>query len=816
MKKKNKSTKDIKENKKKEAKKATVKAKKNSNGKNTIAKSVPYENVYENGVIEVSKGKFSKSYKIPSLNFKTKTGEEQNRIADLYSEFLGSFEPGVDVEITLYNKTVNIKQFEDEIFLQAKGDGLDEYREEYNKMLSDKMKIAKNNLMTEKILTITVNANDIFEANDKLEQIDTMVKENIVMITKVEPIELTLIERLEILNAIYNQDDAIPLDTKRTINGKEVEYFSLENCAKQGITTKDVVAPSGFKFETKKAQVGSRFAKSYYISNYPSWIKGTILTDFSSLPTNSLVSVYFNSIEQGEAVKLIKRQGVNISAEYIERQKKAFRKGYDPSGVSTDIDSSKEEVEILTEQLTQDNGRLFVCNFIITVFADTEEEMKGYEDQLKMIANKNLISIKCLDFQQEAALNSALPLGNKQVYGERLVTSETVGAMIPFDVKEIRQTNGLYYGLHAINHNMIIYNRLSDLNPNGCILGMPGAGKSFAAKREMINVLLNTDDEIYIIDPEREYMPIANALNGSIIKISNGSDTYINPFDMDIRNTDDGGDPIKIKSNFIITLCEIMMDSKFGLSAIEKTIIDRCVRDIYEPYVEYLNATGKTYDTEHAPTMVDFYDALNQQPYTEAQNLALSLERFVHGSLDVFSHHTNVNVTNRFTVYDIKNVGAGLKELALQICLDNVWNKMIANKSENKRTWFYIDEFYLMMQKPSSSAYISEIWKRARKWDGVPCAITQNVEDMLKSEDARTIINNCSFVMLLGQSAINKKQLSALMDISPIEQKYISAAKPGIGLIQIKDEIIPMDDSFPKDTKLYKIMTTKPDERIIA
>jgi len=816
LKKKNKSTKDIKENKKKEAKKATVKAKKNSNGKNTIAKSVPYENVYENGVIEVSKGKFSKSYKIPSLNFKTKTGEEQNRIADLYSEFLGSFEPGVDVEITLYNKTVNIKQFEDEIFLQAKGDGLDEYREEYNKMLSDKMKIAKNNLMTEKILTITVNANDIFEANDKLEQIDTMVKENIVMITKVEPIELTLIERLEILNAIYNQDDAIPLDTKRTINGKEVEYFSLENCAKQGITTKDVVAPSGFKFETKKAQVGSRFAKSYYISNYPSWIKGTILTDFSSLPTNSLVSVYFNSIEQGEAVKLIKRQGVNISAEYIERQKKAFRKGYDPSGVSTDIDSSKEEVEILTEQLTQDNGRLFVCNFIITVFADTEEEMKGYEDQLKMIANKNLISIKCLDFQQEAALNSALPLGNKQVYGERLVTSETVGAMIPFDVKEIRQTNGLYYGLHAINHNMIIYNRLSDLNPNGCILGMPGAGKSFAAKREMINVLLNTDDEIYIIDPEREYMPIANALNGSIIKISNGSDTYINPFDMDIRNTDDGGDPIKIKSNFIITLCEIMMDSKFGLSAIEKTIIDKCVRDIYEPYVEYLNATGKTYDTEHAPTMVDFYDALNQQPYTEAQNLALSLERFVHGSLDVFSHHTNVNVTNRFTVYDIKNVGAGLKELALQICLDNVWNKMIANKSENKRTWFYIDEFYLMMQKPSSSAYISEIWKRARKWDGVPCAITQNVEDMLKSEDARTIINNCSFVMLLGQSAINKKQLSALMDISPIEQKYISAAKPGIGLIQIKDEIIPMDDSFPKDTKLYKIMTTKPDERIIA
>ena len=804
------------ESKEKENVKIKVKTEPGSASRVTINNSIPYLNVYKNGIMKVDKNKYSKSYKIPSVNFKTEKGESQDKIADNYSEFIGSFEPGVDIEVTLYNKTINVDDFKQKIFLEMKADNLNAYREEYNDMLVEKMKAAKNNLHTETILTVTVMANDIVEASDKFEQIDLMVDDNMIQITKLPAKPINIEERLELLNTIYNQDEALSLFAKRTIKGKKIQSFSLENCAKQGITTKDVIAPAGLSFDTNIVKVGDNVAKVYTITNWPTWLKGSVLSGFASLPTNSLISVYFNSIPQDEAIKLIKRQNVNIYSEIIQRQKKALNHSHDPELISPELSDSKREIGILMEQLQQDNGRLFVCNFVITLFAKDKKELDGYESQLKMIANKHLVTVRPLNYQQELGFNSSLPIGNKQFYGERLITSETVGALVPFDVKEINQDGGMYYGLHAMNHNMVLYNRKNDLNPNACIMGMPGAGKSFFSKREIVNVLLNTDDDIFVIDPEREYNPIADKLEGTVIKIANGSDTYINPFDMNLKNTGDDNDPVKVKSDFIITLCEIMVDGKLGLSSIEKSLIDRVVRKVYEPYVEYLMKTGKSYDTKHAPTMVEFYDELCQQPYPEAQNLALSIERYVSGSLDIFSHRTNIDINNRFIIYDIKNVGAGLKKLALQICLDNIFNKMIANFTQGKSTWFYIDEFYLMMKNPSSAEYIAEIWKRARKWNGIPCAITQNVEDMLKNEEARTVINNCSFIVMLSQSSINKQQLSMMLDITPAEQKYISSAKAGVGLLRIQEENIPIDDNFPKDTELYKIMTTKADERIMS
>jgi type IV secretory pathway VirB4 component len=465
--------------------------------------------------------------------------------------------------------------------------------------------------------------------------------------------------------------------------------------------------------------------------------------------------------------------------------------------------------------ITKDNSKMFTVSFVCTIFADTEEDLSRFEKQFKVIANKHLLTVRCMDFQQEDALASALPLGNKRLYVERLMTTHSIASLIPFDVQEMRQEHGMYYGLNAVSRNMILYNRAEDkVNPNGCILGMPGAGKSFAAKREIINVLLNTDDEVYILDPEREYTPIAEAMNGSVIKLANGASTYINPFDMNLDNADDTGDPVKVKMSFVETIIEIMIGGKFGLAPIEKSIIDRSVQAIYEPYIQHLRRAGLKQDFAKAPSLLDFYNELLCQPQQEAQLMALSLERYVKGALDVFSHQTNIDINNRFTVYDIKDIGPGLKELGLQVCLDNIWNKMIQNFSQNKRTWIYIDEFYLLMNKESSSNYIAEIWKRARKWRGVPCAITQNVEDMMSNPDARTVINNCSMVMLLGQSPMNRQVLSGIFNISPSEQKYISSAKPGMGLLRIGETMIPMDDSFPKDTTLYKIMTTKPDERM--
>lgn len=779
----------------------------------TITDSIPYTQVYENGIIESAGGRFSKSYHFESINFKTATDAKQYSIAELYGTFLSSFEADVNVQITLYNRTINMEDFQKEVLLDMQQDKLNEYREEYNEMLISKMTGAKNNLEIAKILTVSLFAENIIEAIEKFAQIDILVTENMTHITKKAAPPLTIEERLEILNSIYNQDSTVPLYQKRTIQGVEVEAFSLENCVAQGITTKDVIAPAGLKFIGKDIELGNTLARSYYISNYPTWLKGSFLMDFATVPANMLTSIYFNTIPQPDALKMIRRQGTNISSSLVVAQKKATRSGYDISLISPELQDAKEETNELLEVTTKENARLFVVTFVLTLFAPDRESLDRYEEQIKMIANRNLATIKCLGKQQELGFNSSLPLGYNQLDIQRLMTTQTVSALLPFDVKEVRQKKGMYYGLNAISHNMILYDRTTDLNPCGCILGMPGAGKSFASKREIINILLNTRDDVYIIDPEREYGQIAKELDGTIIKMATGSDVYINPFDMNIDNADDGGDPVKIKSDFILTICEIAIGGRYGLSPTQESIIERCVMELYEDYLKYLKQTGLTFDTEHSPTMKDFYDKLLMQPEMEAQEIALSLERYVTGAQDIFAHHTNVDINNRFVVYDIKEIGKGLKKLGLQICLDNIWNKMILNYEKGKRTWFYIDEFYLLMANPSSAAYIAEIWKRARKWGGIPTAITQNVEDMLKSEEARTVINNSSFIILLSQAPINKMQLSQLLDISPSEQKYISSAKSGMGLLRIKDNVIPFDDNFPKNTKLYQIMTTKPDDK---
>jgi len=782
----------------------------------TLQDSIPYVRVAEeNGVFEIKPGEYSKSYYFPEINFRTLNNDSQLKIAQAYSTFISAFPQGTTVEITIYNKNVDIMKFQDDIMLKMKNDGLDVYRDEYNNMLLDKLSGAKNNLETIKLLTVGIKANDMQEAFDKFSQIDGIVSENMALVTKRESCALTTIERLDLLNTIYNHDAAISLRQKKNIQGVEVESFSLENCRAQGITTKDVIAPSGMLVKNRDMEVGSSFTRSYYISNYPSWIKATLLTELASLPANMLVSVYFDAIPQDEAIKMIKRQGTNISANLLEIQKKAAKSGFDPSLVSPDLQVAKEESSELMDEMTKDNGMLFTGNIVITIFASSLDELQRLEELLKAIAIKSLVFLKPLNFQQEEGFNSSLPLANNQLKIQRLMTNNTISSINPFSVREVHQKTGMYYGLNASSRNMILYDRTTDVNPNGCILGMPGAGKSFSAKREMLNILLNTDDEVYVIDPEGvDYVPLANALGGSEIKLATGSKVYLNPFDLNIENTDDNGDPVKVKTDFIETICEIAIGGKYGLSPYEKSIIDRCVVDIYEPYMEHLKKTKKTIDTEKAPTMQEFYDALMAYRLPEAQNIAISLERFVKGSLDIFAHPTNVEIDNRFTVYNIKEIGTGLKELGLQICLDNIWNKMIMNKAKGKRTWFYVDEFYLMMRSPTSASYIAEIWKRARKWNGIPTAITQNVEDMLKSEEARTIINNSTFIMLLGQTPINRQQLSEMLDISKEEQKYISTAKPGMGLLRILGDTVPMDDAFPKNTELYRLMTTKPTETV--
>ena len=800
----------MKKNNKKQKK---VNEKKPIQKSNSVALSIPYEKVYSNGIIELQEGLFSKSYHLGETNFKTATDESQWMIGQAFGEFLAGFPNGVTAEVTLYNKSIDMFQYQQEVLLEMKPDGLNEYRGEFNDMLIEKMSGSKNNIVTENVLTVTLKANDIQTAVEKFVPIEAHISSKMAEITKRDAPAFTTEERMEMLYSIFHPNDNTPLCREKVIDGHVSKSFSLENCINQGITTKDVIAPSGLIYNSNNMKIGEYYAKSYYISNYPTWIKGSLLPDIASLATNALISVYYDVIPQEEAVKLIRRKGLNISSGLVEIQKRASRSFIDPNLISPDLQDANKAATSLLEGVRKENERLFLATTVITIIAETEEKLALYEEELKLIASNNLITVMPLTNQQENGFKSALPLGNNYLEITRLMSTSTVSALVPFSIRNVRMKKGLYYGQNAINKKMIFYDRSAGVNPNGCILGMPGSGKTFSAKREIVDVLLSTDDEVYIIDPEREYVPLAKAFGGSVIQLKNGSNTFLNPFDMNIKNADDGGNPVKIKVDFMETICEIAIGGRMGLSPIEKSIIDRCVEKVYEPYLKHLRDTQQYIDVEHTPTMLDFYNELLEQPQVEAQTIALALEKYVKGSFDMFSHHTSVEIDNRFTVYDINEIGSGLKELGLQICLDNIWNKMISNKEKGKRTWFFVDEFHFMMQKPSSANYISQIWKRARKWNGVPTAITQNIEDMLKSEEARTIISTSAFVILLGQTPINKQSLSNLLNISPEEQKYISTAKPGMGLIRIDEQMYPMDDSFPRNTKLYKMMTTKPSEQ---
>ena len=463
--------------------------------------------------------------------------------------------------------------------------------------------------------------------------------------------------------------------------------------------------------------------------------------------------------------------------------------------------------------MTSRNQKLFYVTLVVTHFAETKELLDKQYEQIISIAQKYLVNIKKLSSQQELGFATSLPLCWNKIYVKRLLTTESASLFIPYSAQELSHRGGIYYGLNAVSHNLILFDRTKSKNSNGIILGTPGSGKSFSAKREMMSVLLNTNADVYVVDPEGEYAPLAAVLGGEVVRIAAGSKIYMNPLDMDLDYAD-GEDPVTLKADFVCSLCETILGGRYGLSVTQHSIIDRCVRRIYQPYITYMQAHPElgTCDVSVMPTLKHLYDEILAQPEAEARTIALALERFVTGSLDIFAHRTNVNTRGRFIVYDIKDIGSGLKELGLQVCLNHIWNTTITNKKKKKRTWFYIDEFYLLTQTESSALFLQQIFKRARKWGGVPTGITQNVEDLLISPQARSILSNCDFVMMLNQSPNDKQDLAKMFSISPAQLSYITNADAGQGLLYTGKSIVPFLDKFPTDTKSFAAMTSRMDD----
>lgn len=763
----------------------------------TVQQTIPYLAAFPRGILQVAPTRFARAYKLSDINFRTASQEDQEDLFSRFCTFLNTMSD-VDLELACVNHTVDVEEFKEEYFIKFQDDTLNEYRNEVNEIMLKNLNKG-NGIISDKYIIITVNADNIDMAVPMFDRIDTTMIDEIHTIGGAEAAPLDMKEWLLLFHRIYHPGNVEPF------------FCDFDALKKQGLTSKDVIAPAGMQIKPNQMMIGDNYAMSLAMTVFPSTLSTEFIADLNEIPCHLTTGVHLTTVAQETAIKMVRNQITNINANILEQQKKAAQRG--TAGIiSPDMEAARNEALLLLEDITGKNQRLYYATVAVTVYAPTEEELQQYVKIVQTTAQKHMCVMKKLQYQQDNGMHTSMPMGLNDLPIKTLLTTECAGLFIPFSSEQLMHKGGLYYGLNAISNNMILFNRLRSRNSNGVILGTPGAGKSFSAKREMLSVLLGTDADVYVVDPEAEYAPLAELCGGEVIRIAAGSNTHINPLDMDIKFADDD-DPVTLKADFMCAICETAIGGRYGLSPIQKSIIDRCVREVYKPYMEYLHQhPGITCAPEKTPTLVDFYERLLAQPEPEAQSVALSLELYCTGSLDIFAHRTNVNTSSRFVIYDIKSIGSGLKELGLQVCLNDIWNKTISNKSLKKRTWFYLDEFYLLTQTESSARFLQQIWKRARKWGGVPTGITQNVEDLLASQEARSILNNCDFVMMLNQAPMDRIQLAQMFHISPAMQQYVTNADPGHGLLFTGRTLVPFVDMYPKDTKSFMVMTTNPND----
>ena len=549
--------------------------------------------------------------------------------------------------------------------------------------------------------------------------------------------------------------------------------------------------------------MGSLHGAMSYLQITASDLSDQLLKDFLDMETSEIVTMHIQSVDQTAAIKQIKHTITELDRSKIEEQKKAVRAGYDMDIIPSDLATYGKDAKALLKELQSQNERMFLITFLIMNTGKTEQELENNVFQASSIAQKHNCNLRRLDFQQEQGLMSSLPLANNLIEIQRALTTSSTAIFIPFTTQELFQNGdeALYYGLNALSNNLIMVDRKKLKNPNGLILGTPGSGKSFSAKREITNAFLVTDDDVIICDPEAEYTPLVNCLEGQVIKISPTSTHYINPMDINESYSEDDN-PLALKADFILSLCELIVGGKEGLQPIEKTVIDRCVHQIYQHYFEDPKP-------ENMPLLEDLYHALLQQEEKEAHRVATALEIYVKGSLNLFNHRTNVDINNRFVCYDIKELGKQLKKIGMLIVQDQVWGRVTANRSAGKTTRYYMDEFHLLLKEEQTAAYSVEIWKRFRKWGGIPTGITQNVKDLLSSREVENIFENSDFVYMLNQAAGDRQILAQQLNISPHQLSYVTHSGEGEGLLFYGNVILPFVDHFPTDLALYKIMTTK-------
>lgn len=757
----------------------------------TAQQSIPFQRMFEDGTCRVRSGYYTRTIQFQDINYQLAQQEDKTAIFEEWCSFLNFFDSSIRFELSFMDLSTDTESFERSICIPFQRDGFDDVRAEYSQMLRQQLAKGNNGLTKTKFLTFGIHGDSMRQVKPRLEHIQNDLLNNFHRLgVLAQP--LNGAQRLKLMHDMFHMD------------GPSRFCFDWNDLAPSGLTVKDAIAPTAFAFKTSRTfQMGGIFGAVSFLSITASDLSDQLLKDLLDMDSSQIVTMHIQSVDQNKAIKTVKRTITELDRSKIEEQKKAIRAGYDMDILPSDLATYGRDAKALLKELQSQNERMFLVTFLVLNTGRTEQELENNVFQASSIAQKHNCSLCRLDYQQEQGLMSSLPLADNQIEIQRGLTTSSTAIFIPFTTQELYQSGkeSLYYGLNSLSQNLIMVDRKKLKNPNGLILGTPGSGKSFSAKREITNAFLVTADDIIICDPEAEYAPLVQRLKGQVIKISPNSTQFINPMDIN-SNYSEEENPLALKADFILSLCELVVGGKEGLLPVEKTVIDRCVHLIYRRYF----ADPRP---ENMPLLEDLYEALLQQEEKEAHHVATALEIYVKGSLNLFNHRTNVDVNNRIVCYDIKELGKQMKKIGMLVVQDQVWGRVTANRSAGRSTRYYVDEFHLLLKEEQTAAYSVEIWKRFRKWGGIPTGLTQNVKDLLSSQEVENIFENSDFVYMLNQAAGDRQILAKQLNISPHQLSYVTHSGEGEGLLFFGNVILPFVDRFPQELELYRIMTTK-------
>ncbi|EFE12946.1 hypothetical protein CLOM621_06643 [Clostridium sp. M62/1] len=753
--------------------------------------SIPFQRMFPDGICRVTDNYYTKTIQFQDINYQLAQQEDQTAIFEEWCSFLNFFDSSIRFELSFMNMATDASNFEKMVRIPYQKDHFNPVRTEYSTMLRRQLAQGNNGLTKTKYLTFGIEAESMKQAKPRLIHIEIDLMNNFKRLG-VRAKLLNGKERLHLMHDMFHMGDHDRFN------------FDWKWLPESGLSVKDFIAPTGFAFPKNRIfQMGGMYGSMSYLQITASDLSDQLLKDFLDMESSQIVTMHIQSVDQNKAIKSIKHTITELDRSKIEEQKKAVRSGYDMDIIPSDLATYGKDAKALLKELQSQNERMFLLTFLVMNTGETEQELETNVFQASSIAQKYNCNLRRLDFQQEQGLMSCLPLAQNLIEIQRSMTTSSTAIFVPFTTQELFQTGkeALYYGLNALSNNLIMVDRKKLKNPNGLILGTPGSGKSFSAKREIANAFLVTDDDVIVCDPEAEYTALVKKFEGQVIKISPSSTQYINPMDIN-ANYSEEDNPIALKADFILSLCELIVGGKEGLQPVEKTVIDRCVHQIYQTYFE--NPVP-----ENMPVLQDLYEALLRQDEKEAHHVATALEIYVTGSLNLFNHRTNVDINNRLVCYDIKELGKQLKKIGMLVVQDQVWGRVTANRNAGKATRYYMDEFHLLLKEEQTAAYSVEIWKRFRKWGGIPTGITQNVKDLLSSREVTNIFENSDFIYMLNQAAGDRQILADQLNISPHQLSYVTYSGEGEGLLFYGNVILPFVDRFPTDLELYRIMTTK-------